>query len=670
MKGGTTKKEAQERIQKLREVIRYHRYLYHVRDTQEISDAALDSLKKELKDIEDEYPELVTSDSPTQRVGGEPLPYFEKIEHEISQWSFDDAFTPEDIRAFDERVRRMLLKYVQKEVTPTYTCELKIDGFKVVCTYKDGALVTAATRGDGRIGENVTKNVRTIDAVPLTLQTPRSVIVEGEVWMGRSEFERLNERQKKENKPLYANPRNVAAGTIRQLDPRLVAGRKLDVFFYDLVRVDGELPETQYEELQVLQELGFKVNRHFSHAKTIDEVITYWQTWDAKKHSEDYWIDGVVVKVNQREYQEALGYTGKAPRFAIAFKFPAEEATTVVNDIVVQVGRTGVLTPVALLSPVVVAGTTVSRATLHNKDEIDRLDVRIGDTVVLKKAGDIIPNIVKVLTEMRNGNEKRFTFPTICPVCSHAVVRAKDEVAYRCSNIECPARQGRWLHFAVSRKALNIDGLGPKVLDAFMDAGLVVTLADIFKLKKEQIVELPRMGDLSADSIISAIEVAKTTTCARVVLALGITHVGEETAHDLARSFGSLEEIINAREEDFVAVPGIGSVVAHSLAQWFAVQQNRTLVQELQGLLTIKNEPNSTQGHLEGKTFVLTGTLPTLSRDDARRRIRAAGAKVAGTVSKNTDYVVVGENPGSKRDQAERLGVTLLDEQGLLGLVG
>jgi len=664
-----SKKEAEARIKKLRQTIDYHRYLYHVHDTQELSDAALDSLKKELKDIEDAYPELITSDSPTQRVGGTPLSQFEKVAHEVAQWSFDDAFTEGEIRAFDERVRRGLEKKLGEKVSPTYTCELKIDGFKVVCTYKAGILKTAATRGDGRVGENVTKNVRTIESVPLNLRKKIDMIAEGEIWMGRKEFERINNTQKKAGKALYANPRNVAAGTIRQLDPRVVFERKLDVFFYDVAHCEGVVPSTQVKELVFLQELGLKVNRHFIHAQTIDEVLVYWRKWDKRKHKEDYWIDGVVVKVNERAYQDALGYTGKAPRFAIAFKFPAEEATTLVEDIIVQVGRTGVLTPVALLAPVVVAGTTVSRATLHNEDEIARLGLNVGDTVVIRKAGDIIPDVLKVLTEMRTGKEKKFTFPKKCPVCGATVTRKSGEAAYRCTNVACSARQGRWLHYAVSRKALNVDHLGPKLLDALMDAGVVATPADIFTLTKDELLKLPRMAEIYAQNVLDGIDTARTTTLSRVVLALGIPHVGEETARDMALAFGSLENIMKASDEELAGIEGVGEIVATSIAEWFASAHNRAVVQKLEKELTIQNEHTVTNNTLAGKIFVLSGTLPTLSRDEASTRIRERGGKVASAISKNTDYVVVGDNPGSKVDDAKRLGVSILNEKDFVALL-
>lgn len=666
-----TKKEAKERILKLREVINHHRYLYHVLDAQELSDAALDSLKKELKDLEDLYPDLITADSPTQRVAGQALEKFEKVKHEIAQWSFDDAFTEDDIRAFDTRVRKNLTKtYGSEPKDLTYTCELKIDGFKIVCTYGDGLLVTAATRGDGSVGENVTANIRTIEAMPLVIKKKISAIVEGEVWLSKKEFDRLNKEQEKAGKPTYANPRNVAAGTIRQLDPRVVAERKLDVFVYDIAKMSEEVPETQFEELGLLRDLGFKVNPHAVHATTIDDVITYWRSWEKKKDKQPYLIDGVVVKVNERKYQEALGYTGKSPRYAIAFKFPAEEATTVVEDIVIQVGRTGVLTPVAHLRPVQVAGTTVSRATLHNEDEIARLGLKIGDSVVIQKAGDIIPDVVRVLTELRTGKEKSFVFPKECPLCGGEVVRKDGEAAHRCLNPLCPARQGRGLHHFVSRKALDIDGLGPKILDLLIDQELISTPADIFTLTIDDLKDLPGLGEKSANNLIKGIEAARSTTLSRLLFGLGIPLVGEETAHDLATHFKSIDALKNASVEDIEAIEGVGPIVAKQLVEWFLEKRNQEVLKRLGEELTIQApESGSASSGLSGKTFVLTGTLPTLSRDDAKERIRALGGSVSGSVSAKTDYVVAGESAGSKLATAEKLGITVIDEKGLMELL-
>ena len=664
-------KEVTERLALLKKAIEKHRYNYHVLDKQDISDEALDSLKKELLDIETRYPELVTPDSPSQRVAGAPLPEFKKVPHKVAQWSFNDAFSEDDVKAFDERIKRMLKGSLGKEVLPTYLCELKIDGLKIVFEYEKGILKTAATRGDGRVGEDVTQNVRTIESVPITLNEPVNIIVEGEAWMAKSDFETLNERQKKAGLPLYANPRNVTAGSIRQLDSKMVADRKLRVFIYDIAQF-GKAPKTQEEELKLLQSLGFKVNKHFSFCKNIGEVISFWKEWQEKAKKEDYWIDGVVIKVNEREYQEVLGYTGKAPRFAIAFKFPAEQVTTVVEDIVLQVGRTGVLTPVAHLRPVLVAGSTVSRATLHNEDEIRRLDVRVGDTVILQKAGDVIPDIVKVLTEMRGGYEKPYKFPTHVPECGGdgRIERISGQAAWRCVFKNSSAQLRRKLYHFVSKHAFDIDGLGPKVIDALLDNHLIATASDIFTLKKGDLEALPRFGEKSVENLLAAIEKAKRMTLPRFIFSLSISQVGEETAEDLAGHFGSIERLQKASYEELEAIEGVGPVVAQSIVDWFSDKKNKVELEKLLELCEVeKATKKKTKGMLTGKTFVLTGTLSGMSRDEAKVLIKKQGGKVASAVSKNTDYVVAGENPGSKYDEAEKLGVAILDEDKFLALL-
>lgn len=662
--------EIRSRVRDLQKTINRHRYLYHVLDTQEISDAALDSLKYELANLEKQYPELVTPDSPTQRVAGTPLPAFEKVSHKVPQWSFDDAFTKEDIRAFDERVRRALLKQLGEGNAPTYTMELKIDGFKVVLTYEGGVLKTAATRGDGRVGENVTQNVKTIESIPLRLEKDIDVIVEGEIWLAKSEFESLNRAQEKAGKPLYANPRNVAAGTIRQLDSRIVASRKLDCYVYDLAESSDGVPETQFEELEKIKELGFKVNSHFEKAKNIDEVIAYWEKWQKKAKSQDYWIDGVVVKVNEREYQDVLGYTGKGPRFAIAFKFPAEQVTTVIEDIQLQVGRTGVLTPVAHLRPVTVAGSLVSRATLHNEDQIAKLDVRVGDTGILQKAGDVIPEVLSVISELRPNGAKPYVFPRKCPVCGSPIERVEGEAAYRCTNKDCFARKERSLHHFVSKHALDIRGLGPQIVDLLIEHDLVETPADFFDLTVGDISVLPRMGDKSAEKIIASVEMARKVPFARLLVGLGIPHVGEETAEDVAYHFGTPEKLMAASQEDLMAVPGIGEIVAESLYEWFRAKNNARLTAELLKRITVLRPEARASRALEGKTFVLTGTLPSLGRDEAKEAIKAQGGSVSGSVSKKTDYVIAGADPGSKYDDAQKLGVAILDEKDFKKLLG
>lgn len=665
--------EIAERAKKLRETINHHRYLYHVLDKQEITDAALDSLKHELLTLEEEYPELVTPDSPTQRVGGEPLKEFTKVRHKVAQWSFNDVFSPEELQEFDARVKRFL-----KGDTPTYTCELKIDGLKVIFEYEKGVLARAATRGDGIVGEEVTLNVRTIESVPLRLSKDIDIVVEGEVWMKKSTLEKLNKERIKNGEEPFANPRNVAAGSIRQLDPKIAASRKLEVFIYDADLSSIPIPETQEEELEFLRDLGFKVNSNFKRVKIIDEAIAYWEEWKNKAKKEDYQIDGIVVKVNEKKYQERLGYTGKAPRFAIAFKFPAEQVTTVVEDISIQVGRTGVLTPVAHLKPVLVYGSVVSRATLHNEDEIKRLDVRIGDTVVLQKAGDVIPDIVRVLKEMRTGKEKIFHMPKKCPECDTPVEKkrigldGKEEgAAYYCPNPRCPAKDRRRLYHFTSKHALDIDGLGPKIIDMLVENQLVSTYADFFTLEKGDVLPLPRFAEKSVDNLLSSIKKAKQVEFPRLIIALSIPQVGEETAYDLAQHFRTLEKLRNASKEELRSVEGVGEVVADSIISWFKDSHNKKTLDELLQVITLRKVEGTetVDSPLKRKTVVLTGTLSTLSRDEAKELVRKLGGEISGSVSRKTDFVVAGENPGSKRTDAEKFGVTILSEEEFLKMV-
>ncbi len=507
-----TKGEAEDRISKLKKAIEKYRFEVHVLDKTDISEGALDSLKHELVVLEEQFPELITPDSPSQRVAGKPLPEFKKVKHQVSQWSFNDCFDEDELKAFDERVKKFLLPSFGV-VSPEYICELKIDGLKVVLTYEKGILKTAATRGDGSVGEDVTHNVRTIESVPLTLTKKVDLITEGEIWMSKKVFDELNKKRKKEGLELFANPRNIAAGSIRQLDPKVANERRLKTFIYDIAKAE-QFPESQKEELKYLDTLGFKTNKNFIVTKNISEIMDFWKLWQKKAPREDYWIDGIVIKVNKKEYQDVLGYTGKAPRWGIAFKFPAEQVTTVLEDISFQVGRTGVITPVANLRPVSVAGSVVSRATLHNEDEIKRLDLRLGDTVILQKAGDVIPDIVKVLTEFRSGKEKVFVMPTHCPVCESAlekrVIGEKKEQssAYFCSNKKCPGKDRKKLYYFTSKKVFNIEGLGPKIIDALLDAELVSEPADFFTLKKGDLLALPRFGELSVNNLLESIEQA------------------------------------------------------------------------------------------------------------------------------------------------------------------
>lgn len=524
-----TKQETKIRIEKLKKEINHHRYLYHVLDKQEISEKALDSLKHELYQLEQKFPEFIAPDSPTQRIGGKPLDEFKKAKHQVLQWSFNDAFDPEEIKEFDERIKRQLGKLVNSKPID-YVCELKIDGLHMVLTYRKGIFVLGATRGDGKIGEDVTQNLKTIESIPLRLEKPIDVIVEGEVWMAKRVFEVLNKEREKRGEPLLANPRNAAAGAIRQLDPKITAERKLDCFIYDLSASSIGIPTTQREELEVLKSLGFKINQYYQYCSNIEEVIKFWEKWKDRKESQDYWIDGVVVKVNSRYLQESLGYTGKAPRWAIAFKFPGEEATTIVKDIQIQIGRTGTLTPVAHLKPVRIAGTVISRATLHNEDEIKRLDIRIGDTVIVQKAGDVIPDIVKVLPKLRIGKEKKFYMPNKCPICNTKTERKPKEAATYCTNPNCFAQEReKMIHF-VSKKAFDIEGMGEKIVTQLINEGLISKPADIFNLKQGDLEPLERFAEKSAKNLIEAIEKSKRISLAKFIFALGIRYVGEETA--------------------------------------------------------------------------------------------------------------------------------------------
>ncbi|MBV9159302.1 MAG: NAD-dependent DNA ligase LigA [Candidatus Kaiserbacteria bacterium] len=665
-------KDIEERYTSLKDTINHYRRLYHVYDREEIPEAARDSLMRELAAIETEYPSIIAPDSPTQRVAGTALPQFSKVKHKVAQWSFNDAFTPEEMREFDARIKK-LLKPKFGDVQPSYSTELKIDGLKIVFEYEKGLLKTAATRGDGEVGEDVTQNVRTIESVPLALSRPIDVIVEGEVWMSAKNLEKINKERAKKGEPLYANPRNVAAGSIRQLDPKITASRNLDCFIYDVARTSEKFPKTQEEELEYLRELGFKVNPHHKRAETIDETIDYWEMWKEKGRKQEYWIDGIVVKVNEREYEETLGYTGKAPRFAIAFKFPAEEATTILEDIAFQVGRTGVITPVAHLRPVLVAGSTVSRATLHNEDEIKRLDVRIGDTVIIQKAGDVIPDIVKVVKELRPKNAKPFKWPTKVAACGGdgKIERVPGQAAWRCVNRESPERVRRvWEHF-VSRHALDIDGVGEKVTAALLDAGLVQNFDDLFTLQEGDFLELEGFAEISAKKAVDAIKKAsKNVPLARLLTALSIDHVGEETARDLADHFGSMAKLRKASKDDLLKIDGIGEIVAESVANWFADKKNVAMLDRLLEHISIQKPQKQTGAlPLSGTTFVFTGGLETMSREDAGEKVRALGAKVAGSVSKKTTYVVAGSDAGSKLDKARGLGVKILSESAFLRLL-
>jgi len=658
-------KDIQERVKKLRETIEYHRYNYHVLDKEEISGEALDSLKNELFLLEEKYPDLKTSDSPTQRVAGKVLDQFEKVTHKVPQWSLNDAFSKEDMVAFHDRVRKFLRQETGKDLEPEYVCELKIDGLKIILEYENGVLVRGSTRGDGKVGEDVTNNIKTIDAVPLSLKEKVNAIIVGEAWLSKSNLKKLNIVREKAGEPLFANSRNAAAGSIRQLDSNIARQRGLDNFVYDLDFLAGkDMPKTQTEELEYLSKLGFKVNKNFRHAKGVEDIIAYWQEWQKKAPKQDYLIDGVVVKVNQKEYQDILGYTGKSPRWAIAFKFPAEQVTTVVEDIVLQVGRTGVLTPVAHLRPVSVAGSTVSRATLHNEDEIRRLDVRIGDTVILQKAGDVIPDIVAVVKEMRTGKEKEFEWPTYVALCGGdgKIERIPGQAAWRCVNRDSEAQHRRKLYHFVSKKCFDIDGLGPKVIDMLLDNGVITDYDDIFTLEEGDLNGLPRFGEKSVKNLLESIAKAKKVTLARLLTAISIPQVGEETAYDLEKYFGSLEKIREAKFEELNVISGIGLVVSQAIVEWFGNKENTKTLGRLLGAIQIVKEKQLESGLISGKTFVFTGTM-TLDRVEAQKMVRDRGGNVSSSVSKETDFVVAGENAGSKLEKANELGVKVITEE-------
>lgn len=658
-------KEAKQRIEDLKRTIERHRRLYYELDTPEIDDEAYDALERELIALEEAFPQYKTADSPTQRVGGAPAESFEKVTHKVPQWSFNDIFDESEAYAFDERIRRELQKEVGSIDAVSYTCELKIDGLKVVLEYNDGVLETASTRGDGRVGENVTHNVRTIENIPLRIPTTEHVIVEGEVYLTKQQFEKINTELAVRDEQTYANPRNLAAGTLRQLDPKIVRQRGLSAFVYD-VAVAPDTLETQYDKLVWLQQQGFTVESHFEIAASIDDVIAFWKTWQKKKEHQSFLIDGIVIKVNEKKYQQLLGYTGKAPRFAVAFKFPAEQTTTVLEDITFQIGRTGVVTPVAHVRPVLIAGSTVSRATLHNQDEIKRLDVRIGDTILLQKAGDVIPQIVRVIPELRPKNAKPFVFPTHIPECGGdgSIERIPGEAAYRCVSKDSYTIQRRRLHHAVSKVAFNIVGLGPKQIDQLMDAGLVQTPADIFTLTKGDLLGLPRFAERSAENVITAITAAKTQSLERVLMSLSIDGVGEETAIVLRDVFGTIDALRNASQESLEAITGIGPVVASSVYAWFKDSRNARMLDALLAHLEIPvaTYSSSKTGVFTGKTFVLTGTLHTMTRDEAKEAIRIRGGSVSSSVSKATTYVVAGDDPGSKFDKAVALQIPIISE--------
>lgn len=656
-----TKSEAKSRIEKLRKEIDEHRFAYHVLDKATISDAALDSLKHELYTIEQQFPDLITTDSPTQRVGGKPLSKFKKVIHTSPMLSMEDVFSKEEFEAWYGRIAKLL----EQEHFDIF-CMVKLDGLAISLTYKKGVLESAATRGDGRIGEDITQNVRTIQAIPLRLTEPLNAVIRGEVYFPIMAFEAFNKRLKAEGKELAANPRNAAAGSVRQLDPSITASRGLSFSAWDLISDHGQ--KTHAEEWEFLQKLGFRVNKESKKVTSPREVADFFEALQKKRAKLDYWIDGMVVRVNENRAYTDLGVVGKTPRGLVAWKFPAEEATTVVEDVEWFVGRTGALTPVAVVRPTSVAGTTVTHASLHNADEIKRLDVRIGDTVILFKAGDIIPKVKWVLKNLRPKNTKSVQPPTTCPACGSPVSRSQDEVAIICTNLRCFAQdRERILHAA---HAFEIDGIGPSTIALLQDQKLVQRPPELFTIKTDDLVSLERFAEISSQKLVQAIQARKKITLDRFLVALGIRHVGEETAQLLAQTFGSLENVMSASEEKLADISGIGEVVGKSIADFFSDQHNRELITEYQrnGVVIQQGKPRA-RGVLTGKSFVITGTLQSMSREEAKRMVRRLGGDPSESVSKKTDFVVVGENPGSKFEKARKLGVKTLTEAVFLRMI-
>lgn len=661
--------EIKARVEELRREINYHNHQYYVLDNPTITDGQYDQLVQELLRLENAYPELVTPDSPTQRVGGEIQKGFTAVQHRVPMLSLSNAFSENDLREFDRRVRSNL---PGEEVE--YVLELKIDGLAISLWYEQGVFVRGATRGDGELGEDITANLRTIKAIPLRIKESIPFLeVRGEAYMPKESFVRLNEAREEAGEPLFANPRNAAAGSLRQLDPRVTASRNLSVFMYAIGHLEGANPGTHARLLGWLKDLGFRVNQHYKLCKDIEEVIRQIDKWQEQRFELPYAIDGLVIKVNSLDQQQRLGATLKSPRWAIAYKFPAEQAVSTIKDIIIRVGRTGVLTPTAILEPVQLAGTTVSKATLHNEDIIRQKDIRIGDQALVQKAGDIIPEVVQVFPERRTGQEKPFTMPSTCPECNAPVVRLPGEAAHRCTNKNCPAisREGI-IHF-VSRGAMDIMGLGESIVNQLIMAGLVQDPADLYDLKYEDLIKLERMGARSSQNLLNAIAASKHNSLAQLLVALGIRHVGERAAKILARHFGSMSALMAATVEDLTVIPEIGPKIAESIVDYFARPENKTLIQRLDRAGVNMEEANQQaepgQQPLAGKTFVITGTLEGFSRQEAQRAIEELGGKVSGSVSKKTDYVVVGENPGSKYDKAQQLGIPILNEQEFVALL-
>jgi len=651
--------EVKKRIDELKEEINYHNYRYYVLDDPKISDYEYDMLMRELKKLEEENPELITPDSPTQRVGGQPLKEFNQVIHVVPLQSLQDVFSFEELKEWDNRVRNSL------GLSPEYVVELKIDGLSVALLYENGSLVRGATRGDGLVGEDVTQNLRTIKSIPLKIGDNNLLEVRGEVYISKKGFEELNEKREEAGQPLFANPRNAAAGSLRQLDPKITAERPLDIFVFNVQRYEGKPFDTHTESLEKLKEMGFKVSPERVLCKDINEVYKVISTMGEMRGELPFEIDGAVVKVNSLPQREALGSTSKTPRWAVAYKFPAERKKTRLKNIIVNVGRTGALTPMAILEPVRIAGSTVSKTTLHNEDYIKDKDIRIGDNVIIQKAGDVIPEVVESVKEDRNGTENIFVMPKECPSCGAPVIREEGEAAVRCTNFSCPAQQRRAIQHFVSRDAMNIEGLGPQIIALLLDNNLIKDSADLYYLKHEDIVKLERMGEKSARNLLNSIEKSKGNDLDRLVNALGIRYVGQKAGKNLSKHFGSMDKIMAASVEELLGVEEIGEKMAVTVYDFFRNQRNIEFIERLKaaGVNMVSKSMDSNKPQIfGGMTFVLTGTLSKYKRDEAASIIESFGGKVSGSVSKKTTYVLAGEEAGSKLAKAQQLGVKIINE--------
>ena len=656
------KEEIKKEIDKLRELIREHNYHYYVLDEPIISDYEYDNLLRKLIIMEKKYPELITPDSPTQRIGAKPLAEFKTARHLVPMLSLSNAFSDKELLDFDKRIK----KYFPQKFF-NYIVELKIDGLAIALVYENGILQRGTTRGDGFIGEDITQNLRTINSVPLRLikfNDIKRIEVYGEVYMNKVSFKKLNEERDKQGENLFANPRNAAAGSVRQLDSSITAKRQLDTFIYQATFPDGSDFKTHYEVLKFLYDAGFKVNPNIKECQTIEEAIEYCEIWRKKKNELNYEIDGMVIKVNQLYLREELGSTSKSPRWAIAFKFPAEQMTTVIKDIIVGVGRTGTLTPVAVLEPVFISGSKVQRATLHNEDEIRRKDIQIGDTVLIQKAGEVIPEVVKVIKERRNGTERKFSMPEKCPVCGSKVVKIEDEVASRCNNISCPAQVKERIKHFVSREAMDIDGLGTALIEQLVDKGIIKDFGDLYYLRKEELLTLERMAEKSSDNIIKAINKSKNRPLSNLIYALGIRYVGSYASKILSQRIDNLLDLKDETLEDFINIPEIGPKIAESIVLFFNKKENLQIIRKLKeaGVNLGSREKKTTTQALEGMQFVLTGTLENFTRDEAKREIEQLGGRVTGNVTRKTNYLVLGKEPGQKYQKAKEIGIKILGE--------